>query len=390
VSTWQALPLSDVLADARPGFACGQDIRDGVFQFRMNNVTTDGRLDLSKKRRVPKDTRNLEAFLLNPGDVLFNATNSPDLVGKSAFFPGYKEPAVFSNHFLRLRPQAEKLDGRFLSHWLTWQFQRRVFQSMCRQWVNQATVGRESLLALRLPVPSLAEQRRTAEILDRTEALRARRRAALAQLDTLTRSIFLDLLHQAGTSVATVSIEDGMEAIIDYRGKSPNKTAVGVPLVTARVVKGGELLEPNEFIAEEDYDAWMRRGFPNPGDVLFTTEAPLGEVAQLDGRKVALAQRLLVLRGKPSLLDNTFLKHALTAQEVKKQIDARATGSTVRGIRQRELRKVMIPVPPIALQRDFASRVTGVEKLKAAHRTSLAELNALFAMLQHRAFRGAL
>ena len=134
----------------------------------------------------------------------------------------------------------------------------------------------------------------------------------------------------------------------------------------------------------------MRRGFQNQGDVLFTTEAPLGEVAQLDGRKVALAQRLLVLRGKPSLLDNTFLKHALTAQEVTKQIDARATGSTVRGIRQRELRKVMIPVPPIALQRDFARRVTAVEKLKAAHRASLAELNALFAMLQHRAFRGEL
>jgi type I restriction enzyme S subunit len=236
----------------------------------------------------------------------------------------------------------------------------------------------------------MPEQRRIADVLDRAEALRAKRRATLSQLDTLTQSIFLDLLREAGQSVATVSIEDGMEAIIDYRGKSPTKTAVGVPLITARVVKSGELLEPNEFIAEEDYDAWMRRGIPNPGDVLFTTEAPLGEVAQLDGRKVALAQRLLVLRGKPLLLDNTFLKHALTAQEVKKQINARATGSTVRGIRQRELRKVMIPVPPFPVQRDFARRVAAVEKLKAAHRVSLAELNALFAMLQDRAFRGEL
>jgi type I restriction enzyme S subunit len=241
-----------------------------------------------------------------------------------------------------------------------------------------------------VPVPSLPEQRRIAEVLNRADALRAKRRVALVQLDTLTQSIFLDLLREAGQSVATVSIEDGMEVIIDYRGKSPTKTAVGVPLVTARVVKGGELLEPNEFIAEEDYDSWMRRGIPNPGDVLFTTEAPLGEVAQLDGRKVALAQRLLVLRGKPSLLNNTFLKHALTAQEVKRQIDARATGSTVRGIRQRELRKVMIPVPPLPVQRDFARRVAAVEKLKAAHRVSLAELNALFAMLQDRAFRGEL
>ena len=241
-----------------------------------------------------------------------------------------------------------------------------------------------------IPLPPLAEQRRIAEVLDRAEALRAKRRAALAQLDSLTQSLFLDLLRQAGKDVATVSIEDGMEAIIDYRGKSPTKTESGVPLVTARVVKGGELLEPNEFIAEEDYDDWMRRGFPKAGDVLFTTEAPLGEVAQLDGRKVALAQRLLVLRGKPSLLDNTFLMHAMTAQVVRDQINARATGSTVRGIRQRELRKVMLPVPPIPLQREFARRVTAVEALKTAQRASLAELDALFATLQHRAFRGEL
>ena len=241
-----------------------------------------------------------------------------------------------------------------------------------------------------IPLPPLAEQRRIAEVLDRAEALRAKRRAAVAQLDSLTQSLFLDLLRQAGKDVATVSIEDGMEAIIDYRGKSPTKTESGVPLVTARVVKGGELLEPNEFIAEEDYDDWMRRGFPKAGDVLFTTEAPLGEVAQLNGRKVALAQRLLVLRGKPSLLDNTFLMHAMTAQVVRDQINARATGSTVRGIRQRELRKVMLPVPPIPLQREFARRVTAVEALKTAQRASLAELDALFATLQHRAFRGEL
>ena len=109
---WQTAALSDVLADAKPGFACGEDPTDGVFQFRMNNITTEGQLDFSKKRRVPRETRSLESFFVEPGDILFNATNSPELVGKSAFFPGYDEPAVFSNHFLRLRPREDKLDGR--------------------------------------------------------------------------------------------------------------------------------------------------------------------------------------------------------------------------------------------------------------------------------------
>lgn len=123
---------------------------------------------------------------------------------------------------------------------------------------------------------------------------------------------------------------------------------------------------------------------------MFTTEAPLGEVAQLDGRKIALAQRLLVLRGKPALIDNTFLKYLLTAPEVRRQIDSRATGSTVRGIRQRELRKVMIPSPPFALQIEFAHRIAIVERLKSAHRTAQVETDALFRSLQHQAFRGEL
>lgn len=98
-------------------------------------------------------------------------------------------------------------------------------------------------------------------------------------------------------------LEDCMAAIIDYRGKSPEKTTVGVPLVTAKIVKDGRIDNPDEFIAEEDYEEWMRRGMPKPGDVVMTTEAPLGEIAQLDDRKVALAQRLITIRGKPGFLD---------------------------------------------------------------------------------------
>ncbi len=351
-----------------------QNVKDGVLDFKTDRYTSEEEYRTFKSR-----------LALREGDLLLTIVGT---IGRSAVVSAVR-PLVFQRSVAIIRPKAGVVDPRFFFHASRSQrFQAQLASSANQS--SQAGVYLGKLKKVEIPLPPLADQRRIAEVLDRAEELRAKRRAALSQLDTLTQSIFFDLLREAGQSVATVSIEDGMEAIIDYRGKSPTKTAVGVPLVTARVVKGGELLEPNEFIAEKDYDAWMRRGFPNPGDVLFTTEAPLGEVAQLDGRKVALAQRLLVLRGKPSLLDNTFLKHALTAQEVKKQIDARATGSTVRGIRQRELRKVMIPVPPFALQRDFARRVTAVEKLRAAHRASLAELNALFAMLQDRAFRGEL
>lgn len=149
-------------------------------------------------------------------------------------------------------------------------------------------------------------------------------------------------------------LEDCMAAIIDYRGITPRKSSFGVPLVTAKIVKGGRLLDVNEYLPAEDYDDWMRRGLPEPGDVVMTTEAPLGEIAQLDNRKVALAQRLITLRGKPGLLDNTFLKFLMMSDFVQNQLRARSTGTTVLGIKQSELRKVTLVIPTLDEQRAIA------------------------------------
>lgn len=150
------------------------------------------------------------------------------------------------------------------------------------------------------------------------------------------------------------SLEDCMAALIDYRGKTPAKTSFGIPLITAKVVKGGRIELPDEFITVHDYETWMRRGIPKPGDVVITTEAPLGEVAQLGAERVALAQRLIALRGKAELLDNGFLKFLMQSEDVQDQLYARASGTTVLGIKQSELRKVLLTLPPLSEQRAIA------------------------------------
>lgn len=152
----------------------------------------------------------------------------------------------------------------------------------------------------------------------------------------------------------TLPLEDCMSAIIDYRGKTPTKTTFGVPLVTAKIVKGGRIEPADEFIAESDYELWMRRGMPEKGDVVMTTEAPLGEVAQLDGRKVALAQRVITLRGKQGLLENGYLRYLLQSTPVQEELKARATGTTVLGIKQSELRRVSLTLPSIPEQKRIA------------------------------------
>ena len=143
---------------------------------------------------------------------------------------------------------------------------------------------------------------------------------------------------------------DVLDALIDYRGKTPKKTAFGVPLITAKIIKNGRIETPSEFISLNDYDSWMVRGFPKVGDVVLTTEAPLGEVAQLDDANIALAQRVVTLRGKSGVLDNTYLKYYFLSNVGHQRLKARETGTTVTGIKQSELREVIIDVPPYEIQ----------------------------------------
>ncbi len=145
-----------------------------------------------------------------------------------------------------------------------------------------------------------------------------------------------------------------LEALIDYRGKTPKKTTSGVPLITAKIIKNGRIEMPTEFISVDDYDSWMVRGFPKVGDVVLTTEAPLGEVAQLDNANIALAQRVVTLRGKSDILDNTYLKYYFLSNVGKQRLKARETGTTVTGIKQSELREVLVDVPPYEVQARIA------------------------------------
>lgn len=164
-------------------------------------------------------------------------------------------------------------------------------------------------------------------------------------------------------------LKEVVEKFIDYRGKTPPKTDRGIPLITAKIVKGGRLLEPNEFIAEDHYEEWMTRGFPEINDVILTTEAPLGEVALLKNKNVALAQRIITLRGKKELCDNVFLKYYFQSNVGQATLQSRAQGSTVEGIKSSELREIEIFLPHVQEQKSIASILSTLDdKIELLHR----------------------
>ena len=178
-----------------------------------------------------------------------------------------------------------------------------------------------------------------------------------------------------------IPLEEAIEKLIDYRGKTPEKTFSGIPLITAKIVKDGKINTPQEFIDEDDYEAWMVRGFPKKGDVVLTTEAPLGEVASIDDENIALAQRIVVLRGKKGLLDNTYLKYHLMSHDIQHQLQSRASGSTVLGIKQSELRKIILKIPPMKVQQKIGDNLDLLYQLSKQNETIFSNLDSIISAL---------
>lgn len=160
----------------------------------------------------------------------------------------------------------------------------------------------------------------------------------------------------------TYTMENALESIIDYRGKTPKKSDCGIPTLSAKSVKNNYIdYSSCYYISETEYKRFMVRGFPKKGDILLTTEAPMGLVARLDRSNIAIAQRLLTLRGKDGVLDNDYLLYYLQSPTGQAALKARETGTTVTGIKQAEFRKIEISVPEYEVQKKISGILKAID-----------------------------
>lgn len=247
------------------------------------------------------------------------------------------------------------------------------------------------LTEAKIPLPPLAEQRRIAEVLDRAEALRAKRRAALAQLDTLTQAIFLDMFGDPGRW-PLVSLDSICRTIRDGTHKTPSYVQAGIPFITVKNMVTGSLhLTGAKFISPEEHQLLTKRVKPERGDILVSKDGTIGAACPVATDSVfSIFVSVALLKLRTALVDQTFLVSQFRAPWVQRQIDDRIKGIAIRHLHLIDFKQLRVILPPLSLQHDFAQRVAAVEKLRTAHRASLAQMDTLFASLQYRAFRGEL
>jgi type I restriction enzyme S subunit len=383
--------LGDLIKEAQPGFACGKQSEEGIFQVRMNNIRPDGGWNLAKQRLVPLDAvANLGKYILREGDVLFNSTNSPEQVGKSAYVPNLQNAAVFSNHFLRIRTSSE-LDPQYLAHFLIEQYSRGVFAAGCRQWVNQATFSTERLFLIEIPLPPLEEQRRIAAILDKASLLRARSSEGAELIECLGVERLEQLVALYETSLASHKLEDLCDsgAPITYGILQPGPDLDdGIPYVRPSEIKDSrievcKLRKTSSEIARKYQKSVLRAG-----DILLTIVGTIGEVAivppELEGANITQSSCRIRIDSRSA--NPVYVYHYLKSKRVRRQIERDRLGVAVERLNLHHVRDMEILLLPREVQERFAAEVISLESVAFSWSALANRTSALSGSLQHSFF----
>ncbi|MFZ4214584.1 restriction endonuclease subunit S [Pantoea endophytica] len=400
---WVITKLELLTTDIYYGYTAASNLDEvGPKMLRITDIQ-DNSVVWSNVPYCEIEDEKLEKFLLKKNDLVFARTGAT--VGKSFLIKTEPPKAVYASYLIRVRTASEELIS-VLSHFFNspqyWQ-QITEFSSG----IGQPNVNGTKLKGLAIPLPPLAEQKAMADKLDtllaHVEATKVRLERIPAILKTFRQSVLSAAVSgriteewRRGAEFVTYSEKLGNLAnFIDYRGKTPIKTDYGIPLITAKNIRQGFISrEPREFIAIDSYDSWMTRGIPNYGDVLITTEAPMGYIANIDiQEKFALAQRAICLQFKENL-NPYFASIYMQASEFQKSLSENATGSTVKGIKASLLKEIKIIFPSKDEQNEIVHRVKKLfalaDSIEKKANTAGERVNNLNQSILAKAFRGEL
>ena len=356
----------------------------GVRLIQTGNIGLGEYYDKRNKAKfISEETfLRLKCTEVLPGDILISRL--PDPVGRACIVPKQEEKAITAVDCTIVRLNSDIIDSRFFLNYT----QSSKYFNQLHQFLAGSTrtrISRKNLEKVELPIPSLNEQRRIASILDKVSSFISLRKQQLAKLDELVKARFVEMF---GENFDMAPLNQ-VCTFIDYRGKTPEKSDSGIPLITAKNVKENSFsIEPQEFIPEENYEIVMTRGIPKVNDVLFTTEAPLGNVCRIPDvyKLFCVGQRIITMQPNKGTVTSEYLEYALRDKRFQDKMWEKSSGSTVKGIRSKLLEWLTIPVPPYGLQYNFSEFVQRADKQKLTIQQSLDKLMILKKSLMQEYF----
>lgn len=307
---------------------------------------------------------------------------------------------VCSTGFAVITP-GQRLHPKYLAYWMR---SDPIVDEICARstGVSYPAINASEIGCLPVPMLPIERQRGVASFLDRKtaaidaliakkerliELLQEKRQALITQAVTKGLDPNVPMKDSSVPWVGTIpahwevhQLRRAVARFIDYRGRTPTKVDEGVPLITAGAVRDGRIdhARAPEYMLREEYAEFMRRGMPEIGDVVFTTEAPLGEVAQVTDTSMAFAQRIILFKVERRRIRSDFLWLYYRGEPGRHEVISRASGSTAEGIRADRLRASLVLVPPIEEQSRIVQYVTvelgRIEPIRGVVESQLAKL----------------
>ena len=379
----------------------GATPRTGKPEFWDGNVPWVTPKDLSElgqkhlsdtPRKITKaGLKSCSARMLPAQSVLFSSRAPIGLVAINTI------PVCTNQGFKSLVPRFDLVSPDLLFWWL--RAQEKHVQSKGRG-ATFKEVSKKIVEDLQIPLPPLPEQKRIAGILDATDALRAKRREALAQLDTLLQSTFLDMFGDPvtnpmgwpPTSLSAIS-EELRDGPFGSNLKSSHYVESGVRVIRLQNIGVGEIRNDDLAFISEKHFASLPRNHCQPGDVIIGTMGDPNLRACIVPWAMARALNkadCILMRVDMTKVDAIYVCWLLNNPRMVSMALRLVRGQTRGRISLGRLKELQIHLPPIELQHRFAAIVKSVEQQKASQRAHMAELDTLFASLQSRAFRGDL
>jgi type I restriction enzyme, S subunit len=341
-------------------------------------------------RVKPKHAIRLKQHVLRVGDVVFSRRGD---VSRFAIVSETEDGWLCGTGSIRIRLNAPDVEVGYLRHYLHQEGVGNWLRHHAKG-VTMPNLNTQVIRALPLVYPPVSEQRWIAEILDKADALRAKRRAALAQLEALKQFIFNDMFGDREAILNRWPMRK-LGELLDFltsgsRGWASHYSDSGDLFLRIQNVGRDQLLLDDVAFVRAPDTAEARRTRVQVGDVLLSITADLGRTAVVPDHlgRAFINQHLAILRTKAVV--PRFLSGFLSSPSGQTQLAGRNRHGVKAGLNFDDIRSITVPMPPSNLQVAFVDRVRESERLLGAAQSSLRVLDALFASLQHRAFRGEL
>jgi len=331
------------------------------------------------------------------GDILISRANTRELVGAPVMVQGNHPNLLLSDKLLKLIPDERLVKREYLVRALRFPAAAQHFAQCAGGTSGSMTnITQENIRQTPIRLPGLPEQRRIAAILDQADALRARRRQALAELDKLAQAVFLEMFGNPVANAKGWPAQRLTEVCHTYSGGTPSKSNASlwegtVPWFSAKDMKAYDLFDSQDHISETVPQNTSLKLLPPNTVAIVVRGMILAHTFPVCVLRVAatINQDLKALIPKVPL-DAQFLANCLRAQAGSVLERVSEAGHGTKRLDAEGLHQISIILPPPNEQADFATRVKAIECLQATHRAALAESDTLFASLQDRAFTGTL